>query len=128
MHSLRLYKIEKLCNEIAIDQLFRRDDPAVGSTLAFPLRCMWRRNAVRKVEGAQFLVSIPKKRLRSAVDRVKMRRRVREAYRLNRHLLPEGSRMDVAFVYVAQEVLPYKRVEYAVRKILAKMAQSVVNS
>lgn len=69
----------------------------------------------------QFLVSIPKRRLRKAVDRVVMRRRVREAYRLNRHLLNVESPVNVVFIYVASEVLPYSRIESAMRRLLSRL-------
>lgn len=121
MVGQRLYKIEKLRSEIAIGQLFDRSNPAAQSVMAYPLRAVWTVNlsrlaametsseiSRRKVAPCpQFLVSIPKKKLRHAVDRVQMRRRVREAYRLNRHLIPKDIPLDIAFIYVATEVLPY---------------------
>ncbi len=117
----RLYKIEKLCSETAIDRLFRRDSDGVKSALCYPLRAIWAVNDSRVAKCPQFLVSIPKKRLRHAVDRVRMRRVVREAYRLNRQLISSEIPVDIAFVYVASERLPYSRVENALRKLLAKV-------
>ena len=114
MVGQRLYKIEKLRSEIAIGQLFDRSNPAAQSVMAYPLRAVWTVNSSRlaametpsetsrrKVAPCpQFLVSIPKKKLRHAVDRVQMRRRVREAYRLNRHLIPKDLPLDIAFIYL----------------------------
>ncbi len=90
--------------------------------MAYPLRASWKLNTHREAQCPQFLISIPKKRIRHAVDRVQMRRRVREAYRLNRNLFPSDQPIDIGFVYVANEVLPYDRVESAVKKILTKLA------
>lgn len=132
MVGQRLYKIEKLRSEIAIGQLFDRSNPAAQSVMAYPLRAVWTVNlsrlaametsseiSRRKVAPCpQFLVSIPKKKLRHAVDRVQMRRRVREAYRLNRHLIPKDIPLDIAFIYVATEVLPYAEVLKGVTRIL----------
>lgn len=73
----------------------------------------------------QFLISVPKKKIRHAVDRVQMRRRVREAYRLNRHLIPAGLPLDIAFVYVATEVLPYAEVLKGVTRILTRISKSL---
>lgn len=115
----RLYKKEKLCSEIAISRLFSRNDAAVRSALCYPLRVAWTVNDWRGVSCPQFLVSIPKKRLRHAVDRVRMRRVVRESYRLNRHLIPSDLPADIAFIYVASERLPYARVENAMKRLLA---------
>lgn len=142
MTSLRLYKSEKLCSQTAIDMLFGRRAPKTpcagtpeesapkgGASLCFPLRAVWRSNPGRR-RGAQvqFLISIPKKRLRHAVDRVMMRRRVREAYRLNRHLLdgiPEGVLIDMAFVYVAPTLQPYAAVEQSVCRLLRRMSHNL---
>ena len=117
--SLRLYKREKLCSVTAIENLFARKE-GNGSAMAYPLRAVWRVSE-RNGASVQFLISIPKKRLRHAVDRVTVRRRVREAYRLNRDLLPEGTKMDIAFIYVASEVLPSSRIVPAMRRLLARI-------
>lgn len=127
MIKTRLYKKEKLCSAVAIEQLFSRDSHTDGA-LAYPLRAVWRLNPRRSSDAPLcFLVSVPKKRLRHAVDRVAMRRRVREAYRLNRHdvALPDGVRIDIAFIYVASGLKPYQSVESAVRRLLEAVATSV---
>ena len=93
--------------------------------LDYPLRAVWRPNPRRHSDApVAFLISVPKKRLRHAVDRVAMRRRVREAYRLNRcnYPLPEGVRLDVAFVYVADRLKSYRSVERAMTRILGALA------
>ncbi len=121
MKGLRLYKKEKLCSVKAIDALFAKDTPA-DSALAFPLRALWRDNAARTADCPQFIIVVPKRRLRHAVDRVAMRRRIREAYRLNRDLIDRTARTDIAFVYVAETLRPYAAVERAMHKLLKKIA------
>lgn len=126
MKGLRLYKKEKLCSTTAIDQLFGQGAADVHSALAYPLRAVWRDNPRRSSDAPiAFLISIPKRRLKHAVDRVQMRRRVREAYRLARpdFPMPEGARIDLAFIYVANGLTSYADVDRAVRKLLAKLAR-----
>lgn len=94
------------------------------SALAYPLRLSWRVDSDRKVRNPRFLVSVPKKRLRHAVDRVTMRRRIREAYRLSRDLIPVDLPVDLAFVYVADSLLPYAKVRFALRRLLSKVTAS----
>ncbi len=130
MKGLRLYKKEKLCSTVAIEQLFSR---AAGSkaALAYPLRAIWRENAHRRSDApVAFLISVPKKRLRHAVDRVAMRRKVREAYRLSRPQfpMPQGVRLDLAFIYVADKLTDYAAVERAMAKLMARVQQSVSTS
>lgn len=127
MKGLRLYKKEKLCSPVAIEQLFARGGGA-QSALVYPLRAVWRHNPRRKSDApVAFVISIPKKRLRHAVDRVAMRRKVREAYRLARPLfpMPEGVRIDLAFVYVSDKLKDYASVERAVHSLLSRMVGGV---
>lgn len=120
----RLYKKEKLCSVVAIDMLFGNGG-AEFSRLAYPLRAIARSNDHRSSDApVAFLISVPKKRLRHAVDRVAMRRRIREAYRLSplRHSFDASQRIDIAFVYVADRLLPYSTVERAMGRILEALA------
>lgn len=130
MKKFGLGKKEKLCSVRAIEILFGPGG-AEFSTLAYPLRAVARADEVRASDApVAFLISIPKKRLRHAVDRVTMRRRVREAYRLNhgRYQLPEGLRVDLGFVYVADKLMSYSAVERAMNRILAAMAAKYSSS
>lgn len=125
----RLYKKQKLCSTVAIDMLFAS---AEGShrALAYPLRAIWRSNPGRKSDAPlQMLISIPKKRLRHAVDRVKMRRRVREAFRLHHqeYSMPAAQRCDVAFIYVGTALEGYNMVEQSMCRLLEKIASSASN-
>ena len=85
----RLYKKEKLCGQLAVEALFDRTNPEIGSALAYPLRMVWLPNPRRHNDAdIRFAIVVPKRRLRHAVDRVTMRRRIREAYRLSRPVSP----------------------------------------
>ena len=124
MKKLGLYKKEKLCSCSDIDILFGAAG-ADFSRLAFPLRAVARPNQRRR-SGATvaFLISVPKRRLRHAVDRVTMRRRIREAYRLNHRnfVFPEGLRIDLAFVYVADGLTPFAYIEKSMIKLLQALS------
>ncbi len=135
----RLYKKEKLCGTLAVEALFARDaaERGVNSALAYPLRMVWLENTRRHNDvDIRFVITVPKRRLRHAVDRVTMRRRIREAFRLSRPIdpiaahrivdaetgeVPKTRRLDVAFVYVANGLEPYSRIEHSMRRLLAKL-------
>lgn len=126
MTSLRLYKKEKLRSTNAIERLFSprgvTADTPVASVMAYPWRMVWSVSPQR-ASVAQFLITVPKKRLRHAVDRVRMRRRCREAYRLSRHLLPSPCPgIDIAFIYVADAVTPYSKTLRAMTKMLSSIS------
>ncbi len=52
-----------------------------------------------------------------------MRRRIREAYRLNR--LPQATGADIAFIYVASGLTTYAEVEHALIRILHRIAATI---
>ena len=58
-----------------------------------------------------------------------MRRRIREAYRLNRHdlKLPLDCRINLAFVYVGNGLAGYAAVEKAMLRLLADVAKSTMS-
>lgn len=113
---LKLPKSARLCSVAAIDALFASGKGA----LAYPLRLV----ALPAPPGkpTAFFISVPKKRLRHAVDRVCMRRRIREAYRLNRDLLDPSRPMHMAIIYVADSTLSFERVETALVRLLSRLS------
>lgn len=123
--NLRLPKPTKLCSQTAIDRLFAQRD--TQGALAYPLRALWGENARRmRGDAVQFVISVPKKRLRQAIDRVAMRRRIREAYRLSRQrFIPSETetKTDILFIYVGNGPEPYSKVEAAMCKLLRKIFQ-----
>ena len=77
--------------------------------------------------SAEVLFSVPKKFHKRANRRNLLRRRAKEAYRLNKGLLlVEGGKtaaVDVALIYSSKEIVPYKTVENALRRILQQIAE-----
>lgn len=124
----KLNKDEKLCSRTAVNRLF--DDGK--SLMAFPLRAAYRLRP-RGDNPVQFLISIPKKRIRKAVNRVTLRRRVRESYRLNRRELLQapleqaGWGVDIAFVYLDNTPAPYSVIEEKMTSLLQRIAQAAAD-
>lgn len=130
MGEYRLYKSEKLCSKLEIERIYDQGT----SIIAYPLRAVW--VAVPAHEGkrpvaARFLISIPKKRIRHAVDRVLLRRRTREAYRLNRHLLndvvEQGKTALIGFNWLANHEYNYTTIERSMQELLTKIADAITN-
>ncbi len=121
----KLNKDEKLCSRTAVNLLFDEGK----SLMAFPLRAAYRLRP-QGDHPVQFLISIPKKRIRHAVQRVTLRRRVREAYRLTRRelLVPElmqsGCGVDIAFVYLDSIPAPYSTIHEKMTSLLQRIAQA----
>lgn len=77
----------------------------------------------------RIVVSVPKKCFRRAVKRNLLKRRIREAYRLNKNLLPvnaEKGGTDILFIYSSKNILDFNAVVLSVRNILEGLAAKVV--
>lgn len=129
MKEFTLGKAHKLCSRAAVERLFGSDESK--SMIAYPLRALWLRREPESEDvpwlHARFMITVPKKRLRHAVGRVAMRRRIREAYRLNRKAFEDVSqasecaKFDIAFIYVADGLKSYASVERAMKKLLSSI-------
>jgi len=118
MGSCSFSKREKLCSQKTIDRLFKEG----ASVKAFPVRAVFLE--VDQAEAAvQVLISVPKKRIRKAHDRNRIKRLIREAYRLNKLELlerksSEGKHLAVAFIYLSDRVMEFAEVREAMQRIL----------
>lgn len=111
------------------------------SMYEYPLRLTWRvltdedlssefRHGVPEGIGrTQVLITVPKRMRRRAVDRVLMRRRIREAYRLSRRQLvgvmeahPELRTLQMAFIYLRNENVDYDEIRRKMQKLLRRLA------
>lgn len=113
-----LPKSERLSSLTAVRRLFK--DGAAGFVYPFRYMVITEQSASSSVEA---LFSVPKRYHKRANKRNTLRRRTKEAYRLNKatltsSALAKGQAIDIAFVYSSKEVLPYKTIEHAICKII----------
>lgn len=109
-------KSEKLCGDIAIDTLYKTGKKFV----AWPMRVTY-----LPITDAptQVLIWAPKSLFKHAVDRNHMRRLMREAYRLNKHILcTENKYYHLAFNYIDKQTQDFHVIEKAMKKALQRLA------
>ncbi len=114
---------ERLRSIGAIKRLFESGQ----SGFIYPFRYVWFAEA-DQVPSTAVLFSVPKKFHRRANKRNLLKRRVKEVYRLNKSILIEENKrvvLDVALVYSAKEVLSYKKINHAVKSVLAEIAKTI---
>lgn len=121
--SCSLPKGERLSSLTSLRRLFA--DGRSGFVYPFRYTFYAAESASPSVE---VLFSVPKRNHKRANKRNLLRRRTKEAYRLNKstlHLAVEarGLDVDLALVYSTKEVLPYNTIANAVCKILAEVAE-----
>ena len=76
----------------------------------------------------RIVVSVPKRNFKRAVKRNLFKRRIREAYRTSKTLLPvsaENGGTDILFIYNTKELKDFQAVTTAVRAALTNIAAKV---
>ena len=71
--------------------------------------------------GGNFGVSVPKRHFKRAVKRNLLKRRVREAYRLNVARLG-GRSYDIFIYYIGKQVEDYERIDKSLAQVLDDLA------
>ena len=71
-------------------------------------------------ERNRILVSVPKRHFKRAVKRNLLKRRIREAYRLNKTILSSGP-FDIMLVYTSSQVQTFPQIEADVKSLLKKL-------
>jgi ribonuclease P protein component len=102
MKQFTFRKEEKLNKEIWIQELFEK-----GSSFhLYPFKVIYLPHPDTQYPITQVLISVSKRLFKRAVDRNLIKRRIREAYRLNKHHLPATRQWLIAYIYIAKEILP----------------------
>lgn len=121
-----LSKKERICSKKLINELFTGNG---RSMTAFPLRVVFmKRTIVDDQPRAAMLVSVPKRYFKHAVDRNRVKRQVREAFRRNKSIITQNLTDDheavaMAFVWLTDEKLPSSEVENRMVRLLTRISE-----
>jgi ribonuclease P protein component len=123
-----LKKAERLDRKKVIGKMFTGGAGAHSFTV-FPLRVVYLTEPELKSQ-ASVLISVSKRYFKHAVDRNRVKRQIREAYRLNKHSLLEmlairKEKMAVSFIYLTDELMPTDFIEKRMKMALEKMVEKL---
>jgi len=119
MKNFAFKKTERLKSRKVIGRMFK-DGVSFG---AFPLRLVFlKMEEPRGGSPVKFTVTVPKRSFKRAVDRNRIKRKVREAWRLNKNWLyqkmgDENGQYAFMVIYTAKEDLPFENIEKALRSM-----------
>ena len=119
-------KKQKLCNETAIKEMFSNGNSFVIHTI----RLVWKEQVNSDDVVIKSIIVVPKKQLKLAADRNIVRRRMKEAYRLNKSTIEnslknKGKQLNVAIVYKNDKILSYKVIEEKIKLILGRLREEI---
>jgi ribonuclease P protein component, eubacterial len=112
-------KQEHLKSKSAIDALFASP---TGSLKSYPLVFFYKKTDQHS--STKVGVSVPKKKHRKAVDRNRIKRLMRESYRLSKpDYLPNLKGIDLMIIYIAKSILPFENIKNASAQGLEMLQQ-----
>ncbi|MFZ2900745.1 MAG: ribonuclease P protein component [Saprospiraceae bacterium] len=116
MPDFRFTRAERLKSRKLIGALFKEGQ----SFAVFPLRIIFIRSA--EGSGVQAAFSVSKRHFKRAVQRNRIKRQMREAYRLRKNQFPDTTgQLSLMVLYTAKEALPYAQIEAAMGRLLKKI-------
>jgi ribonuclease P protein component len=108
----QFFKQEHLTNHKIIDHLFKEGK----SVFVYPFKIIWCNANYNSLFPAQVLFSVPKKIFKRAVKRNSIRRKIKEAYRLNKNafytqLNINEKKIALAIIYLSKDDLPFTNIQ-----------------
>ena len=93
--------------------------------MAYPLRVVWIVSLAGEVGRATVSISVSKRNFKTAVQRNRFKRQIREAYRLHKssfydELEKSQKHVSLMITYIAKEPLPYAEIDAGIKKMIRK--------
>jgi ribonuclease P protein component len=117
MGKFTFKKEERLSKEKIIQELFEKG----SSFYLYPFKVYFMQNPDVASTVHQVLISVSKKNFKKAVERNAIKRRIREAYRLNKNLLPGQNKLAIAYIYSVKEILPTAQIQERLVKTFKRL-------
>ncbi|UOY09298.1 ribonuclease P protein component [Muricauda sp. SCSIO 64092] len=118
-------KKERLKSKKLLEQLFLK-----GSAIsAFPLKLLYLKTPLPKDVPFQVTLVAPKRNFKSAVKRNRIKRLLKEAYRLNKPAFFNNTKGQYALVilYLGKEMPSFSQIESGTKTLLTKLLKKISN-
>ena len=117
-------KSERISLKREIDCLFQHGE----SFVSYPLRVVYLEQKPSSETKVSVLISVPKRKIKHAVKRNRMKRLIREAYRLNKatlieHYKGKESGLLIAFLFIGNEICNWDIIEESVQKAIRTLVE-----
>ena len=127
MEKYTFKKAERLKSRKIIERIFNREG---HSLVTFPILTVWLETSLNSNFPAQATFSVSKKKFKKAVQRNRIKRLMREAYRLNKSKFYESlsskeKQVAVMFVYIAKEEVTFEEIESKMKQGLKRLRRNI---
>jgi len=122
MSDVRLGKQDRLKKRKVIQRVFAKGTPVKG----YPILILCVKVEADGPKAVRVGFSVPKRKVRRAVDRNSIKRRMREAYRLHKHLVgfeEDGRQLALMCIYMTSELLAFNDIEKGMIKALKRLSR-----
>ena len=119
-------KSERLNNKSTIDDLFSSGKVVASKSL----KIIWKSSIVIEEPNLQVMISVPKKNIKLAVNRNLIKRRIKEAFRVNKKTLYSSleainKTLILAIIYQKKEIDSYVSIEQKINLLLARLLKQL---
>lgn len=128
--SATLRKAERVYKRSDVKRLFEGNGKSFS---IFPLRVVYMpAGSENEDSSARILISVPKRCFKRAAKRNRVKRQIRESYRLNKHLLSQSLKdsskgVMIAFIWLDKELHTSEEVASKVKIALNRIAEKMNN-
>ena len=119
-------KSERLNNKKNIDDLFSSGKVVNSKSL----KIIWKSSIIIEESNLQVMISVPKKNIKLAVNRNLIKRRIKEAFRINKKTLyssleSRNKTLILAIIYQKKEIDSYISIEQKINLLLARLLKQL---
>ena len=115
--------VEHLKSSLSIKEVM----DANQSVYSYPIKCYYDLSEQSDRAVVQLAVTVPKKRFHHAVDRNRLKRLMREGYRLHKKMLavPDGMCCRLCWIYVSKDMATFTEMQEAAAAVFQKINQDL---
>ncbi len=127
--KLSFSKQDRLCSKTQIEDIFAKGKKLKTYPFIVTYLTLKQEESDWK-SPAKIVISVPKRRVKLAVKRNKLKRQIREAYRLNKcdfyqNLSNKSTNMALFLVYIGKEKEDYLFLEKKIKLLLANIQDNI---